>query len=265
MTDQPEPNESELSESETSDSGAPLAESQTESVTEAGPEPRPAGAGSEIEEDEGPGWMPAILAGTLLLGIFGFVFCAFTTWLLFQKRTEFAVRTLRGTFITDVEQSLLDPESKTAVVKEIKELADDMERGKYEDWQSAAVMQRLQRLPVIQWGELEAIESFLKKNDGDDVEKQIQELSRLRRAVELGQATSFDVEDVLKPVRESDPASSNGHRLINPLNEAAIGDTLQRAKLLSDRASIPEELFEDVDIDAIVRREIEVAAREGGF
>lgn len=263
MTDQPESDDSEPSESEEFDPNRSRAESETDD--ESAPEGEDSKVNEDQDEDEGPGWMPAILAGTLLLGIFGFVFCAFSTWILFQKRTELAVRTLRGTYITEVEQSLLDPESKIAVVKEVKELADDMERGKYEDWQSAAVMQRLQRLPVIQWGELEAIEAFLKKNAHNSAEQQIQELSRLRRAVELGKATSFDLEDILKPVRESDPASSNGHRLINPLTEAAIRDTLQRAKLLSDRAGVPEELFDDVDIDAIVRREIEVAAREGGF
>ena len=249
MNDKSERSESELPQSNTS-----VLESDDHSV--------PENAG---KVDEGPGWMPAIMAGTVLTGIFGFIFCAFTTWLLFQKRTEFAVRTLRGSYITDIEQSLLDLPSKTAVVKEIKELAADMERGKYEDWQSAAVMQRLQRLPVIQWGELEAIESRLEKAGGDQVPQQIQELSRLRRAVELGEVTSFDVEEVLNPVRESDPASSHGHRLIRPLTDTAVGEMVQLAKIMADRAGVPDQLFDDVNIATIVRREIEVGAREGGY
>ena len=36
--------------------------------------------------DEGPGWMPAIMAATVLMGIIGFVICAFSTWILFQQR-----------------------------------------------------------------------------------------------------------------------------------------------------------------------------------
>ncbi len=103
-----------------------------------------------------------ILAGTVLMGVIGFIVCAFSTWILFQKRTEFAIRTLRGSYIADIEQSLLDPATKSVVVKEIETLAAEMESGKYEDWQAAGVMQRLQRLPVLQWGELQAIDSFLR-------------------------------------------------------------------------------------------------------
>ncbi len=108
--------------------------------------------------------MPAIVAAMALMGIVGFIVCAFSTWSLFQKRTEFAIRTLQGDYVRQLEQSLLDPATKTSLMREVEKLIADLERGKYENWQSAAIMQRLQRLPVFQWGELQAIEAFLKQS-----------------------------------------------------------------------------------------------------
>ena len=216
-------------------------------------------------DDEGPGWMPAILAGTLLMGIVGFIVCAFSTWVLFQKRTEFAIRTLKGSYVLQLEQSLLDPESKSTLVKEIKGLIADLERGKYENWQAAGIMQRLQRLPVIQWGELQAIEAFLKKQAGDEQAGQIRQLSRLRQGVELGMVTSFDVEVVLQPVRRPDPDSLTGSQLVQPLNKEQVSEVIHRARLAADRAAVPEQTFDSMRIDSIVRSEIERGASEGGF
>lgn len=218
---------------------------------------------SKVDE-QGPGWLPAILAATALMGIAGFIFCAFSTWVLFQYRTDFAIRTLRGAYIGEIEQSYLDPESKASVVDEIEALAADLERGKYENAQAAAILQRLQRLPVIQWGELQAIEAYLESLDRDDASGQIQTLSRLRRAVELGRVTSFDVEDVLQPVRRDNPNNSTGTELALPLTEGKVMQVIQRAGLLVEREDIPKESFQ-VRIDAIVRREIKRGAEVGGF
>lgn len=215
-------------------------------------------------DEQGPGCLPAILAATALMGIVGFIFCAFATWLLFERRTELAIRTLRGSLITDIEQSLLDPVTKAAVVDQLNSLAADMERGKYENWQSAGIMQRLHRLPLLQWGELQAIEAYVMKANGDELEHQLKQLSRLRRAVEMGNATSFEFEDILKPARQSDTADSSGSRLSQPLAPEQVEEVILRAKLVADRENIPDESF-DVAIEPILRQEIERGASEGGF
>ena len=215
--------------------------------------------------DQGPGWLPAIMAGTLLMGILGFIFCAFSTWVLFQKRTELAIRTLKGAYVTELEQSLLEPETKRRVVEEIRSLVAEMEGGKYEDWQSAAIMQRLQRLPVLQWGQLQAVQSSVKKAQTEDKTTQLRELSRLERAVEIGKVTSFDFQDVLDPVLRADPGSSSGYELVRPLQPEAVADVVLRAKLIADRAEVPDEDFPDVDLAKIVAKEIEEGAAVGGY
>ena len=214
--------------------------------------------------DEGPGWMPAILAGTLLMAIIGFLFCGFSTWILFQKRTELAIRTLRGSYLPALEQSLLAPEDKRAVVQRIETLAMDMERGKFEDWQAAAVMQRLQRLPVLQWGELAAVEAVIAKSEIEEKSQAVEQLSRLRRAVELGKVTSFDVEDALQPVLVDDENALSGRSLVRPMEAAAAREVVHRAKLLADRSGVPDQSFE-VDLDQIIQREIDVATQQGGY
>lgn len=221
----------------------------------------PAVPADSDEEQQGPGWLPAIMAATALMGMIGFIVCAFSTWFLWQQRTEFAIRTLRGAYIAEIEQSLLDPKTKGAVVAEIKKLASDLERGKYEDSQAAEIMQALIRLPVLQWGELQAVETYLQQqSDGDQREDQIQQISRVKRAVERGLITAMDVDEVLSPVRTEDADSPSGYSLVSSMSEAQVAEVVHRSRLIADRESIPDQTFDDVQLQAIVRRAIERAA-----
>ena len=217
------------------------------------------------EDNQGPGWFPALMAGSVILGIAGFICCGVSTWVLFQKRTELAVRTLRGAYLIELEQSYLEPATKREVIDEVETLISGMEAGDYENWQSAAIMQRLQRLPVVQWGDLQAVELFISKNDGPDQEVQLKELSRLQQAVANGSATSFDFQDVLEPVHRADPESSSGFSLIQPLGSEQVAEVCLRAKLIADRANIADQTFPKVDLAAIVEREISLGATAGGF
>lgn len=219
----------------------------------------------KLRSEQGPGWLPALMAMSLLTGMAGFICCGVTTWVLYQKRTELAVRTLEGAYITELEQSYLDPSTKRAVVDEVKELITEMEAGDYENWQSAAIMQRLQRLPVVQWGDLQAIELFIKKVNGVEKDEQLKEISRLEQAVVDGSVTSFDFQDVLEPVHRADPKSSSGFSLILPLSTETVAEVCLRAKLVADRAKIADRRFPKVDLAAIVRREIEQGSTAGGF
>ena len=56
-----------------------------------------------VRDEQGPGWLPALMAGGVLLGIFGFIFCGVSTWVLFQKRTQLAIRALKGAYVTELE------------------------------------------------------------------------------------------------------------------------------------------------------------------
>ena len=218
----------------------------------------------EVESpDEGPGWMPAILAATVLMGIVGFVVCAFSTWILYQQRSQFAIRTLRGALIPQVEQGRLDPETKSAVIAELEQFAGDLERGQHENWQAAGAMTRLVKIPIHQWGEVQAVEVIIQNNPDADPTDALKQLSRLLRAAELGKANSIDFESVLEPVRVADPDAPTRFSLKQPPDSESIAETVQRAKLVADRAEIPDQRFEKVRLAAIVRREIERGINEG--
>ena len=208
--------------------------------------------------------MPIVLAGTVLMGIVGFIGCGVSTWILFQKQVPLAVRTLRNTYIPAIEQSLLAPDEKKETLGQLEEFAADLERGKYENYQAGGVMTRLIRLPVLQWGELTAIESFIKKEFGEDAEVAIRDISRLRRAVELDKATSVDFEDVLKPAMVADD-STLGRRLNDQLTREMAQDVAGRAKLVADRSEIPQKGFPEAKIHVIIRRQIEAGIRSGSI
>ncbi|TWT76258.1 hypothetical protein CA13_67500 [Planctomycetes bacterium CA13] len=220
---------------------------------------------SGSEQDSGPGWMPAILAATLLMAIAGFITCGVSTWFLFQKRSELAVRTLRGSFIPSIEQSRILPDEKEALVDELGDFANELERGEHENWQAAGVMQRLQRVPVLQWGEISAVESFVNKHwAGEEKVNALLHLSRLRRSAELADSTSFDFEDVLGPVHVADDGPFGRH-LMQPLTTEKVADCVERARLVADRAKIPQQQFDDIRIDEIVKGEIDKGIAEGTY
>ncbi|TWU41843.1 hypothetical protein [Novipirellula artificiosorum] len=220
----------------------------------------------QAPRDQGPGWMPAILAATLLMAIVGFITCGVSTWVLFQKRGELAVRTLRGSFIPAIEQSRIAPDEKLGLVDQLGAFADELERGEHENWQAAGVMQRLQRLPVLQWGEIAVIEAFVDDQfEGDAKANALKQLSRLRRSAELTQSTAFDFEDLLGPAHQPDARNPYGRRLIEPLTTEAVAEVVDRARLVADRAAVPDQSFEDIRIDLIVKSEIEKGIAEGTY
>lgn len=228
----------------------------------------PSNQPQQVVRDDGPGWMPAVMAATVLMGIMAFIFCAFSTWLLYQKRTELATRTLTEAYLPELEQSLLEPDTKSAVMETIEELAEDMQRGKLDDWQSAAVMQRLQRLPVLQWGDLQAVQAFINRSGTpEQAAEASMQLNRLRKSVANNKATSFDFVEVLSPVHVEDPTVSSGRRLGMPLDLDAAMDVVKRAQLLADREKIPstQGTGADVSIESIMQEQIQAGIRDGAY
>ena len=218
---------------------------------------------NEIEE-EGPGCMPAILAALVLMGILGCIFCAFMTWLIFQKQDELALRSMRGNFIPAVEQSLLSPAEKTKTVAMLDDFANQLERGRLEGWQASGVMQRLSRLPILQWGQLRRLEKFVDDHPDDFSADDSVQFDRLRKGVERNNVVAIDFDHILSPVLQSDPTSDQP-ALIDELDVQSVSDVVGRARLVADRGDVDKEPKTDVGIDVIVRRQIDAGIEKGGY
>lgn len=212
---------------------------------------------------EGPGCMPGILAATLLMGVVCFIFFAVAAYLIFQKRTDLAARTLRGSVIPQLEQSRLDAAEKQQVIGLLGGLADDFEIGLYENWQAGGIMQRLIETPLMRWGDLQAIAAWaagnLDERQAAEVNKQV---SRFFRAAELGRAVGRDIHDVLDPVSRS-PAGQEAIQLRDDLTAEQVHEVARRARLVADRAEVPDRAFDPVSLANIVRRQIEAGRMEG--
>ncbi len=217
------------------------------------------------EDHQGPGCMPAIIALAALTGIVIFITCAVMTWVIFQKRTELAIRTLEGAYLPQVEQSLLDPESKQEVIREVNDLLTKMKSGRFEDWQSAGIMQSLQKLPVFQWGEIQALEAAINEAPETSFSKEeksesLKQISRLKRAVELNKVFSFDFETLLDPIRIPSPTTPGSFVLKRPLDDEEIREVIRRAKSLSDRSEIADQFHEGIDISEIFAEQVQRAS-----
>ncbi len=214
-------------------------------------------------EPQGPGCLPAIMAGTLLLGIVLFVTFGFSAWLIFQKRGDLAVRTLRATVIPELEQSRLAPDDKQAVIQELSGLADDIEQGAYENWQAGGIMQRLITSPLMRWADLLSVQRWAAANLPDEQAQQAElQISRFFRAVELDRVVARDMQDVLASVSAS-PNSQGFVQLKSELQAEDVLEVVQRAKLVADRAEVPEQTFAPVSLPDYVRRQIEIGRRDG--
>lgn len=209
--------------------------------------------------------MPAVVAAGLLLLIVAFIFCGFTTWVLFQKRSEMAARTLRGSVIPAIQQSHLTPDEKQQVVELLTEVADQAESGALENWQASGIMNRLVRVPILEWGDLAAVEAMIAAHpefDDDQRQRARVQLSRLRSAIESGQATEVDVGDVLAPVMHPDKSARGQTLMAQPTSEQ-LQEVVHRAALVADRSEVPDQLQDDVSLAEIVRRVIAAGRQEG--
>ncbi len=229
----------------------------------AGPDPETTETLRGVADTEGAGCLPAVLAATVLMGIVFFIAFAFSAWLIFQKRGDLAARTIRATIIPELEQSRLDPEEKASVVKELTQLADDIEAEMYENWQAGGIMQRLINMPMMRWGDMEAVAAWADKNLAEDQrENASKQISRFFRAVELDRAVARDIHEILAPV--ATPENAGGFvQLRSDLNEQDVAEVVLRCKLVADRAEIPDMTFDSVSLTHIVRRQIEAGGRDG--
>jgi len=223
----------------------------------------PPSPNSPARKSEGAGCFPAVLAATLLMGMVLFLTFGFAGYLIFQKRGDLAARTIRGTILSELEQSRLDPETKSAVIGQMTTLVDDIESKKLENWQAGGVMNRLVRAPLLRWGDLQAVDGWAKENlpepEFAEFHKQV---TRFFRAAELDRAIASDLQDVLVTVTGGDPAMMLG-RLKSNLTKDNVREVAVRAKLVADRAEIPDQVFDDVSLPKIVDRLIETGIREG--
>ncbi len=212
---------------------------------------------------DGAGCFPAVLAATVLMGIVMCITFGFAGYAIFQKRGDLAVRTLRGTMLSEIEQSRLDPETKQAVAERLSNLADDIESNKLGNWEAGGAMNRLVRSPLLRWGDLVAVDAWASQNlptaDYPEFHKQI---TRFYRAAELDRAISTDIHDLLLSVTAGDPNQMLG-RLKPTLTDHDVRQVGLCAKLVADRAEIPDQVFDAVSLTKIVDRLIEVGIREG--
>jgi len=227
----------------------------------------PAGPPSAPADDEGPGCLPGIMAATALAMMLFFIFCGISTWYLFQQRTELAIRTLTGDVIPALQQSNLPPEEKAEVVQILEGVVSEAQAGQLEDWQASGIMERLNRSPILEWGDLSAVEAMIAASDAFTDEEQAEaekQLSRLRKAVDQGEATAVDFSrDVLDPVLiDEDP--SQRPRLDRQATAAQLRKVVEEAKVVADRARIADASF-DVKLSDIIRREVEAGKTVGGF
>ncbi len=73
----------------------------------------------------------------------------------------------------------------------------------------------------------------------------------------------MDFEDVLDPARIADSDAPTGKILKRPLDMETIAEVVQRAKLVADRSEVPDELFENIPLESIIRDELQKGINSG--
>ena len=228
---------------------------------------QPPGEDPGASVDEGPGCLPAFLAIGALLLMFMFVACGFGAWYIYQQRTELAVRTLEGYVIPELEQSGLEPDERGQAIASIRGVIEQAREGKLEDWQASGIMERLNRMPLLEWGDLETVEALIANSDqftAAEKTEAIKQFSRLRRAAELEEVTAVDFAgDVLDGVYGDTDASGRA-RINRQATTEQLRQAVTEAQRVADRVGVPDQLF-DVSLNELLDKQIELGKSEGGF
>jgi hypothetical protein len=222
----------------------------------------------EEAEDAGPGCLPGLLAAGALLLMAMFICCGVSTWYLYQQRTELAVRTLRGSVIPEMEQSNLAPEEKRAVIESLQQVIQLAEAGELEDWQASGIMERLNRAPLFEWGDLQTVEALIEQRESLDAETKAEarlQFSRLRRAAELGKVTAVDfARDILEHVYRDSDNQRERPKLQRDASDEDLRLVIAEAERAANRAGVDDEEFQ-VTLADLVRGEIAAGLEEGGL
>ena len=220
------------------------------------------GASGEPRE---PSCLPGILAGTLIMMMVGFITCGFLTWLIWQERGVMAGRTLEG-LAREVGQSRIEPLERAQVVRRLERASKAMSAPNFDPADASAVMTRLVRLPILQWGQLQAVEAMIADRLPDDEAADARrQIDRLKASMEQLQATSADLRDVLTPVSVADPAAASAVRMVDRPTDEQLRGVAQRASLVADRVGVADDAAPTLSLSQLIDREIKAAATDGGF
>jgi hypothetical protein len=215
------------------------------------------------ESETGSSWMPAVIAVIVLLLMAGFIACGFATWVLFNKRTEFAARTLRDGLLPDLQQTQLSANEKEAITRLLRDVVERLQDGSLDNRQATGIMQRLVQLPLLAWGDLDALGAMIAQRGWTDGERAAaaRALRRIKRAVELGKIQASDVERVLEPVTV--PAAGRLSRKLDlTADDLRIRECLERATQLADQEQIPD-VEASIELSTLVQRAIEDGEMRG--
>ncbi len=179
-------------------------------------------------------------------------------WTVMQRSAELAAGSLRSQYIPMVEQSMLAPETKTAAVRQLETLRGRLESKQIDPSNARLLMGALVKLPIVQWGDIDAVLVQVNAREGFDQEaraKAGRTIERLKRGAEMDRITSYDFENVLIPVTVVDK-SPRGRHFDLAATDDAIRETLKRAEQAVLEAKIPDEAYV-VEITDLIRTKVE--------
>ena len=125
-------------------------------------------------------------------------------------------------------------------------------------------MTRLIRSPVFQWGDLSAIEAFVKSQPDAFEPGALTHLSRLRQAADIDKAVAIDFDYALESVLVYDD-SIRRQSLKEPLDVESVAQVVSRCKEVADRFGINGTINDDVWIDKILKRQIDAGIEKGSI
>lgn len=219
---------------------------------------------SEARGTDAVGCFPAVMAASVLMGIVMFITFAFAAWVIFQKRGDLASRTVRATIVSELEQSRLDAKTKSELITELRNFADDIDAARVSDKQAVDVLQKLLQSPMLRWGDLAALDDWVKANATADQSAAFhRDCTRFFRAAELEKANAADLQDILAPASETSPGVYLSKLKAN-IEPADWAEVQTRCRIVAERAEVPDQVFDDVLLTRIIQRYIDSASVDGG-
>ncbi len=195
---------------------------------------------NEKQVSLGPACLVVFIIAALLFSVTMIV----AAWMIMGNQGPMAARAIESQMIPWVEQSSLEPTDRDSIVRELRDLVEDLKADRLDERQMFRLKARIADSPVLQWGAIQQLQAKIQASGLTQQEKEDADLQldRFLRCAGEGKMAMEQMEFVVQKVVTKE-RSSGRLTALSSTDDQALREFLRRAKALCDNAKIPEEPF----------------------
>jgi hypothetical protein len=190
-------------------------------------------------------WIPACLAGCLLIFVVGCLLCGGTVWYVASNAKKIASNLAREAIVGTVEQSELESDEKRAIIAQVDRVVQQYQAGEISTEDLGKIMEELAESPLMGAILIRSVELHYVEPSGlDDAEKEEAQrtLQRVLRGLYEEKLASEELEPAMEHVSYRD--AQGNRQLKQRISDDELREFLAACRERADAAEVPDEPYE---------------------